>query len=180
VKVFVVIGSILFLLYAFGKVDVEFWARAESDSSPASIGPPTLYLPSSAGLGVGRRTADTRWIRRMNALCLRRNGLENRLDDSGVSATSAARFAARTLWIWDDYQRRAASVRAPTTYAREAGWVQQVDAEKRRGIEAALEGARREDVNAANAAVLTLARFSHASYSGFARIGLTDCAQFRA
>ncbi len=135
-KVFVVIGSILFLLYAFGKVDVEFWARAESDSSAASIGPPTLYLPSSAGFGVGRRTAaDTRWIRRMNALCLRRNGLENRLD---------------------------------------------VDAEKRRGIEAALEGARREDVNAANAAVLTLARFSRAAYSGFARIGLTDCAQFRA
>jgi hypothetical protein len=177
---FLILGGILFFLFAFGKINVHFWSYTEHDSS-AATNALQLRLPPSTGLGLGRRTAsDKRWIRRMNGLCRRRNNLENSMASPDGSLFSFGRYTARTLWVWDDYQRRAASVRVPTTYAREASWVQQVDAQKRQAFEVVLDAARRKDEEMARSAVDAFAGFSHYAYRGYAKIGLTECGQFMA
>jgi hypothetical protein len=175
-----VVAAILFFVFGYGKVDVDFWAHTEHEPS-ATTSRPLLNVPPSAGLGKGRRTiADAHWIGRMSGLCRQRNILENSMASPDGSLHSLGRYTARTLWVWDRYQRRAASVRVPTTYAREASWLQQVDAQKRQGFEAVLEATRRRDENAARAALAVFATFSHYAYRGYAKIGLTECGQFMA
>ena len=173
-----VIAAILFFLVAFGKIDVHFWSYTERDSSAATN--MSLHVLPTAGLGVRRTVADRRWIRRMNGLCRGRNMLENSMANPDGSLLSLGRFTARTLWVWDRYQRRATSVPVPASYAREAGWVQQTDAQRRQGFEAVLKATQSQDENAARTALAIFATFSHYAYRGFAKIGLSECGQFMA
>jgi uncharacterized protein (DUF342 family) len=169
------------LMVASGKIDIEFWSSSSDNSSAAISDTPSgaLSVGSDAGLGEGVRTAaDVRWIRRMDGLCSRRNAQENALGDLDNTTQSLARYAAQTRWIWDNYQRRASSVHAPTTYAAEDSWFRQVDEAKRQAIQNVLETAQQGDESASQTAINEFAALSSYTYRGLAKIGVADCAEF--
>jgi hypothetical protein len=168
-------------MVAFGKIDIEVWSSSGDNSSAAIPDTPSgaLSVGSDAGLGEGVRTAaDVRWIRRMNSLCRHRNAQENALGQFDDTTQSLARYSAQTRWIWDNYQRRAGAVHAPTTYAGEEGWLRQVDEAKRQGLQNVLEAAQRGDKPASHAAIDDFVALSNYTYRGLAKIGVADCAEF--
>jgi hypothetical protein len=184
VKALLVIGVLLVVfVVACGEVHFEAWSvdkPTPTTSVGASYGGATSYVvpATPAGLGDRARTAaDVRWIHRMNLLCARRNRMENSLPGPDYTLRSLARYSAQTHWIWDDYERRAASLRVPATYAREAAWVKQVDSAKGQGIQTVAEAARTQNGSAA----LGIKAFEDLSRSvspGLTRIGLARCVRF--
>jgi hypothetical protein len=129
-------------------------------------------------LGGERTSADLHWISAMNSLCARRNSEERALVGVGYSTRSLARYAARTLVIWDRYARRAAALPVPQSYAKEAGWLRVADDARRRGIEAVLVAARAGKVAAAGAAIDAFGNSSERMRPNLIRIGLDNCADF--
>jgi hypothetical protein len=183
-KWLLILGVIVVLLFATGGIHFEFYSRTDpapvAASSDNQVSVSIAAPPASTRLGAGVRTvADVRWLRRMNVLCVQRNRREDALPGSVDTPVGLARYTAQTLWIWDDYQRRASAVRAPRSYRAEAGWVQQVDALKRVDIENVLNGARAEDEAAVNAGMSAFADLSATVHPTFAKIGLTACGQFQ-
>jgi hypothetical protein len=184
VRWLLIIGVIVVVLFATGVVHFDFYARTETAPASASEGQVSTSIVApraSSALGVGVRTAaDVRWLRRMGALCVRRNRRENVLPGPEDDTTRAlGRYTAQTQWIWDDYRRRASSVRAPGSYAAEAGWVQQTDAAVGAVIQDVLDAARADNGDAAHAAISGFGAFSDAAYPTFAKIGLPSCGQFQ-
>jgi hypothetical protein len=183
-KWLLILGIIVVELFATGGIHFEFYSRTDPAPAAASsenqVSASIAAPPASARLGGGVRTgADVRWLRRMNTLCAQRNGRENALPGSVDTALALARYSAQTLWIWDDYQRRASAIRAPGSYGAEAGWVQQVDALKRAGIKNVLNAARSEDEEAVNAGMSAFGDLSASVYPTFVKIGLTACGRFQ-
>ena len=182
-KWLLILGVIVVLLFATGGIHFEFYSR--TDPAPAAASSEnhvsvSISAPlASSRLGAGRTPADVRWLRRMNTLCVQRNRRENALPGFEDTALALARYAAQTLWIWDDYQRRASAFRAPASYGAEAGWFQQVDALKRAGIESVLNAARSEDDQAAHAAISAFGDLSASAYPTLVKIGLAACGQFK-
>lgn len=180
-----VIGVLLVVFVAAcGEVHFDVWTSRTSTPATSvgtSYSGTTSYLAGTpAGLGDGARTAaDARWIKRMNLLCARRNRQENSLPGPDHTLLSLARYSARTHWIWDDYERRAASLAVPTTFAREGSWVKQVDSAKGQGIQAVAEAARTQNGPAAHSAIDAFENLSRGVYPGLTKIGLARCARFQ-
>jgi hypothetical protein len=187
VKWLLIIGVIVVALFATGAIHFEFYttnepapAGASAAANPvnqvsSSIGAP----PASSRLGTGVRTrAEVSWIRRMNGLCARRNRRENALPGPEDTTLALARYAARTLWIWDNYWRRATGLRSPDAYTAEAAWVQQADAVKREGIQAVLDTASSDDSEAAHAAISAFQSLARTTLPTYAKVGLRVCGQF--
>lgn len=115
----------------------------------------------------------------MNVLCARRNSQESRLVGPEDDTTrSFARYAARTLAIWDRYARRAAAVRVPETYGAEANVLRTADQARRRGIEAVLLAARRGDRAGSHSAIDSFGEVSQRMRSHLVSIGVNNCADF--
>ena len=180
-----VIGVLLVVFVAAcGEIHVDVWSATTSTPATSvgtSYSGSTSYLAAiPAGLGDGARTAaDARWIKRMNLLCARRNRLESSLPGPDHTLFSLARYSARTHWIWDDYERRAALLAVPTTYALEASWVKQVDSSKGQGIQAVVDAARTRNGTAAHSAINAFENLSRGVYPGLVKIGLARCARFQ-
>src|SRR2546426_8397452 len=182
-KWLLILGVIVVVLFATGGIHFEFYSRTDPAPAAASsenqVSASIAAPPASAGLGAGVRTvADVQWLRRMNTLCAQRNRREDALPGSVDTPLALARYSAQTLWIWDDYQRRASAIRAPGSYTAEVGWVQQVDALKRVGIENVLNAARSKDEGAADAGMSAFGDLSASAHPTFVKIGLTACGQF--
>ena len=183
-KWLLIIGVIVVVLFATGGIHFEFYSTTEPAPAAASSEnqlSSSIAAPSaSSRLGAGVRTAaDAHWLRRMNTLCAQRNRRENAIPGPEDTPVALARYAAQTLWVWDDYGRRASALRAPASYGAEAGWVQQTDAAKRAGIENVLNAARSEDDEAAHSAISAFQDLSDSAYPTFVKIGLTACGQFK-
>jgi hypothetical protein len=178
-KVLLIVGALV-VVFVFTRIDIDFWVVNEGDPTPAIASGGSAFsngLPAGLGEGV-RNHAQRRWLSRMNALCARRNAREDALAGPEDTTLSLARYSARTLWIWDDYRRRAVSVRPPASYATEANWSQMVDDAKRRGIEAVLQAARSDDNVRAHLEIDAFRTLSSDTYSGLVKIGLGRCAAF--
>lgn len=127
----------------------------------------------------GKRTqADLRWISEMNVLCARRNSQENALPGPANTMRSLARYAQRTLAVWDRYARRAAAVRVPDTYVTEADVLRTADQARRRGIEAVLLAARSGDRAGSHRAIGSFSEVSARMRSNLVNIGVNNCADF--
>ena len=184
VKWLLVIGVIVVVLFAAGGIHFEFYSTSEPASAGASdaaqpASPSIGAPPASSRLGSGVRAAAVlRWLRRMNALCALRNRRETAVPSPGDTTHALARYAAQTLWIWDDYRRRASTLRVPGSYAAESGWLQEADAAKGAAIQSVLDAARSDDRQASHSAIFAFQNLSSITYRTYVRIGLTACGRF--
>jgi hypothetical protein len=183
-KWLLIIGVIVVVLFATGGIHFEFYSTSEPAPAGASgagkqTSPSNSAPPASSGLGTGIRTAAAvRWLRRMNAFCVRRNRHENGVAGPEDTTHALARYSAQTLWIWDDYRRRANTLLAPQSYAAEAGWLERADAAKRAAIENVLDAARSGDKQASHSAIFAFQNLSSTTYPTYATIGLAACGRF--
>lgn len=176
-KLFLVLalGVIAFFMF---KEEISLYAGKAKRVAEASSS-----VSSRAGdierVGGKRTPADLRWISEMNVLCARRNSQESLLVGPEDDTTrSLARYAARTLAIWDRYARRAAAVRIPETYVTEANVLRTADQARRRGIEAVLLAARSGDRAGSHSAIDSFGEVSERMRSHLVNIGLNNCADF--
>ena len=97
-KWLLLICVLVVVLFATGLIHVEFYSTTDASSGAGQVSAAVEAPPAPASLGSGARSIDeVRWLRRMNALCVRRNRLEGALnapDDIGL-----ARYAAQTVWV---------------------------------------------------------------------------------
>jgi hypothetical protein len=183
-KWLLIIGVLVGVLFATGVIHVEFYSTTEPAPAGASgaagqVSAAVDAPPEPPSLGSGVRSAAVaRWLRRMNVLCGRRNRLENAIPGPDETTLGLARYAARTVWVWNEYERQAAASRAPRSYAAEAGWLQQADAAKGASIQNVLDAARMGDRDASHAAISSFATLDKATYRTYVRIGLTACGRF--
>lgn len=181
-KWLLVICTIVALLFATGVIHVEFYSTTEPSPAGASGIKEVSAAeapPAPASLGTGTRSAsEMRWLRRMNSLCGRRNRAEDKITGLDDTTLGLARYTARTVWVWNEYERRASSVQAPGSYAAEAGWLQQADAATGTAIQNVLDAARTNDATASHAAISSFNRLHASMYPTYVRIGLTACGRF--
>lgn len=183
-KWLLIVGVLVGVLFATGAIHVEFYSTTEPSSAGASGATgqvsATVDAPRApASLGKGARSAAAvRWLRRMNALCTRRNRAEDAIPGPDDTTRGLARYAAQTVWVWDEYERRASAARAPRSYAEEASWLQQADAAKGAAIQNVLEAARTNDRDASHAAISSFNSIHNTTYPTYTKIGLTACGRF--
>jgi len=185
VKWLLIIGAIVVVLFATGRIHLYFYTTSEPAPAAGSSGAANVVSspigapPPSSHLGTGVRTAaDVRWIRRMNVFCARRNGRENSLPAPEDTTTGLARYAAQTLWIWGDYRHQANGLPSPTTYAAEAAWVEQADDATGTAIQSVLDAARSDNRDAAHVAIAAFQSLSETTLRTYRKIGLRACGQF--
>jgi hypothetical protein len=182
-KWLLILGVIVVLLFATGGIHFEFYST--TDPAPASAGSENQVSYSAIapavppGLGAGVRTsAEMTWLRRMNAVCAQRNRREDALPGPEDTTLALARYSAQTAWIWDESQRRASSLRAPSSYRAEYDWFGQAETLKRAGIQNVFNAARSDDKTAAHSAISAFQGLSAATYRTYAKIGLATCGRF--
>jgi hypothetical protein len=172
------------VLFATGVIHVEFYSTTEPSPAGASgaagqVSAAVDAPPPPASLGNGSRSAAVvRWLRRMNALCIRRNRAEDAIPPPDDTTRGLARYAAQTVWVWGEYERRASGARAPRSYAAEASWLQQADAAKGAAIQNVLEAARTNDRDASHAAISSFTGLHNTTYPTYVKIGLRACGRF--
>jgi hypothetical protein len=158
--------------------DVEFYAyTVQQPSSPQAVLAPPGMRPPPQSARAQRSTQDERWIRRMNAACVRRNARLNAVK-APASAGALGQYVQRIQGIYREHNRKAGWIQAPRSYESEAQWVRDAGAARERMLEDVFQAAASQDITATQREMNRFDAMARETETQLIAIGVRECAKF--
>jgi hypothetical protein len=177
-------GLLLVLLAGLGLLilitgcDVQIYAyTVQGSPSPQPVLSPPAISPPPQRARAQRSPEDERWIRRMNAACVRRNARLNAVK-APASAGALGQYVKRIQRIYREHNRKAGWIQAPRSYEAGAQWVRDAGAAREQMLEDVFRAAASQDITSTQREMNRFDAMARETETQLIAIGVRECAKF--